>query len=377
MNGMQAIMEAFRDVLTFPGWLLVKLGLAQNRITASIGASCALMIVAGIALMFVGSMTIGAIGLVMACLGVLDIAVGWTTFPVKPLTKGMLTIWGKPYTVGGKDGPTIALAGNTILADYWPFFVGAVPINMTRKEWKFEMEVVSVKGTDAEGRILPSIPINGVIEMTVFPLETELDDYNASGEMEAIEKQMGKIPYQVIQSIVKDHKLTFVDISQNSTLLTDLLKEHMNGANNNEGAFQEKSWGIKALNVRGDFPLPDDIKEAMLNSASIIYESEARQEEYAADLKAIDQFKKLGLEPEKALNAYSESRLIRDGRVDRLQIESKGTTGSGAIIVRDMQVRTGGNQGRQGQNQGDRKNRRQNRQGGSNQNPSNQNPTTP
>ena len=85
-------MEAFRDVLTFPGWLLVKLGLAQNRITASIGASCALMIVAGIALMFVGSMTIGAIGLVMACLGVLDIAVGWTTFPVKPLTKGMLTI---------------------------------------------------------------------------------------------------------------------------------------------------------------------------------------------------------------------------------------------------------------------------------------------
>jgi hypothetical protein len=213
--------------------------------------------------------------------------------------------------------------------------------------------------------------------MTVFPLETELDDYNASGEMEAIEKQMGKIPYQVIQSIVKDHKLTFVDISQNSTLLTDLLKEHMNGANNNEGAFQEKSWGIKALNVRGDFPLPDDIKEAMLNSASIIYESEARQEEYAADLKAIDQFKKLGLEPEKALNAYSESRLIRDGRVDRLQIESKGTTGSGAIIVRDMQVRTGGNQGGQGQNQGDRKNRRQNRQGGSNQNPSNQNPTTP
>jgi|GEM_PF-1703021 len=342
-----------------PGSLLSQVGLAQNRITGTIGFTYTVMIAGGTFLLVTGNMETGFAGVILASLAVIGITKGLKTFD--PPTEGILMIWNRILT--DKKGNTSTVKGTTLLANFWPFLINARPVDMTRKEWKFEMKIQSERVVLPSGQVLPSIPVKGVIEMTAFPLRTKMMDYIASGGLDNIYKDMGKIPYQVVQAAVTEHKLSYMDMAQYSTKLAELVDDHLNGTATSDGCFKEKRYGVETSNVRADFPIPPEIEKTMIESASVIYENDARKEEYKGDIEAITQFKALGLDPEKASNAYSEARLIRDGLVHRVQVEGKGTSIGGAIILRDMQVFPGGNQGGQNQGRGGRRNRRQNRQG--------------
>ena len=371
MNVLRSLGIAVRNIFKFPGHQLSRIGLAQNHITGMIGFYYTIMIVVGVALLVMGTMFWGFIGVIMAALAIIGLTYGWTSFD--PPTEGILMRWNR--IVIDEHGNTTTIKGDSILANFWPFFISAKAVDMTRKEWKFEMKVQSARKVLPSGQILPSIPVKGVIEMTAFPLSSKMVDYNASGGMDNIYKELGKIPYQVVQDVVTAEGLSFLDMAQKSGRLIELVDRHLNGTATTDGYFKQKRYGVTSINVRGDFPVPPEIEKTMLESASIIYENEARKEEYAADIEAAKQFNALGLVGKEATDAATEARLVRDGRVTRLQIEGKGTAIGGILSIHNPQFHMPSDQGNQGQNQGGRRNRRQNRQGGTNQGPQNQNPT--
>lgn len=347
MGTLRELLQGFFTTLLFPFWIIVKagvyFGLFQNLITGSIGVTVTTMIVAGITGIIIGNLTIGIIGMVIASIGTLELIYGWKNFPLKPPTKGLLTIWGRPYTVGGKDGPTITVSGKTLLAPFFPIFIDAIPVDVTSVEWTFQVKVLSIKRTLPDGTVIPPMPIEGTVYVMATPSEDKLTKYlAASGEMEKIRKRLERIPEQEVQKVINflphdgEVGLDALTIFKEKRLISDQLEKGFASddpvTRQKIGVFGERDLGISCLKIQTDFPIPPKIREAMLEVNTTIYRGQAREIEYAAFLKAINLFEKSGLDPKKAAEAHVTARLIHDGKVNQTQIITKGPDESGTPI---------------------------------------------
>lgn len=306
-------------------------------------------VVIGLLLVCTGNIIFGAFGLVFTLAGLAAFAAGWTYFPPKPKTGGVLTSGGE-IIFNDKD-ETITVKGLVILADYFPFYLGAIPVDLSYVEWHFPMTILSVeKKRDGETKARQVALKESEVVITVVPDECDMADFIQAGRgsLEAIREQVAKIVYRETQKIVTYYQnpdgstgLDAITISQQGNLVTDELEKLLNGAGGAKGIFEQKDFGVVCKKVQGDFPLPEDMIEKMNEAASIDYQNSSRMAEYDADAEAAKRLKtKLEagdtsgtpLTPKESLDAVVQLRLVRDKNVKRVQMETIGKGGPITVV---------------------------------------------
>lgn len=298
------------------------------------------------------------IGIVIGSVGILAFAAGWKEFSASPLKVGALTHWGKLIKTGKEvrdaEGrvvedtrKTVTVRGKVVLAPYFPFFIDAVEIDMTKQEWAFDVTVYSVEGLDSTGKP-KSVPVPTQILLTVAPNEDHLNSFiQSGGDLTKIKPLMEGIAYREVQRLVKtslggDNNLpglNYMEIVQQGDLISKKLEEHINGTSDRKGVFEDKSFGVVCKKVQIKASIPDSIDQSMVNAASIVYETDARATEYKGDIEAAAKFRSdLGLDGPTAWNCAVQSRLMRDEAIQRVQIENlgvghaSGSPGSSGVI---------------------------------------------
>ncbi|MGC9605587.1 MAG: hypothetical protein ABSF56_02405 [Minisyncoccia bacterium] len=300
-------------------------------------------------------------GIVVGGLGFVAIALGWTNLSPDPLELGMLTCWGRAVKTGRKTPKedtrkTIALRGKVILADYFPFFIGVKPIDMTSKEWVFNMIILTVEDTVDDRGNQRSVAVPVRVHIPARPDKEHLNSYIQSGrDLDKIKELMGGIPYREVQRLVKtmegaDHKagLNFIELVQHGDLISRELEKHLKGDGDHKGVLEERSFGVECQGVQIEATIPEKINQSMTDAVSIVYETDARATESKGDIATAKLFMtELGLDEQAAWNAAVEARLVRDEHVNRLQIESKGEHPVSGIVLRDtiVNMAQGGNKG--------------------------------
>jgi len=293
----------------------------------------------GILMVCTGNTVCGAIGIGLSIAGLAAFAAGWTYFPPNPATGGVLTSGGK--IIIDENGDTVTVKGLVILADYFPFYLGAIRVDMRNDEWVFPMTLLSVEKKRNGDIKVRQVPFKGEVHVTVAPDELDMADFMQSGgSLAEIKKQCDTIVFREAQKIVVEYDnpdgtkgLDGIMIAQQGNLISDALEKKINGTASVRGIFEQKDFGVRCIKVQVDFPLPADIAKAMVNAASIDYENSARMAEYDADGVAAKRIKELleagdrsqkPLSPKESLDALVQLRLVRDGNVRRVQMETIG-----------------------------------------------------
>jgi hypothetical protein len=329
----------------------LKKTLVKNIETKIVGTLIWLLIM-GIVLIYLGylisGIVIGAIALIAA-------GAGWRDFDTEKNIVGAVTVWDRFKKSGHEDEDantleTVAVEGKTILAPYFPFFISAIEINVTKDDWTFEETVFSVEGIDDAGKP-KSVPVTVEIILTVKPDKRHLNSYiQSGGTLNKIKELMKGIPYREVQRLVKTAMvgdntipgLSYMEVVQQGDLLSNELGKSLNGHSEivngtptrYKGIFEEKSFGIVCEKVQLKFKLDPRIQTSMVGAASIIYETDARATEYRGDIAAAKLFQKqLGIKSGKeAWETFVDSRLMRDKGIQRIQIEGKGKHVGGLIL---------------------------------------------
>lgn|GEM_PF-5747563 len=332
-------------------------------------ASCVILI--GLGLMGLG-LLIGMaghplLGISCAFVGLIAITIGLVSFPAGmeyfdpgKFEGGVATWWGRIIIINGK---TITLKGYVFMADYFPFYFGAIRVNMQRKKWTIKRQVLSVeKEMDGKGKVI-QIPLDGGIEMTVRPDPDNMHLYlQSGGDLEKIELLVSPMVYRETQREITYHAnddgsvgMNMMQISQEGNILDKALADHINGKPGTPGLFEQKGFGVKCDNVNVDFPLPTNVITALRGIGSIRYDNVSRASEYRADAEsakalktALEQGDTSGVPvtPLQALNKMIELRLLRDSKIQRIQNEQVGdgdpTKGKGRAPVIFEEVPVGG-----------------------------------
>lgn len=310
----------------------------QDETTAWTFYSLLVTLLVGMFLMVILPFPWAIIGLAIAIIDILQALLGlkYAQDPEEGLvaTKGGQIMERK----NGKTIETIVWTGWFILPVWPPFFVSGRPINLSYKKWTFDAEVLSVEKVE-KGSKPRQMPLMGKIFLTVAANKKDAKDFfvaSNGGDIKNIEELVKDIAINRVKSFVVSYDkhpdgrkgLTALEISQQSKIISDDLNEHLNGkrapngtTDETRGIFSEKEFGITAKNVQFEAPLPQNIKDAMVNAGSIEYENAARLSEMEADIAGAEKYRIFGIEyPKVALDEARQDRLIRDGAVQQLVV---------------------------------------------------------
>lgn len=283
----------------------------SNIVTLGMALLCIMLFVPGIAFMaYTGS----PIGAAMAVAGVLIWWKGDTQFDTGGREAGILTLWGSFFKINGK---IVVVGGRTILADYWPIYLGAVRIDMRNHDKDFPMTLIAKD----------NMPLEGVISVTKRPKMGDLIDYlQAGGSMEKIDSQLDEIIFEVAQAEARKHG--GADIAKNNKLVTGDLERQMKS-----GVFDSKLFGIDVQKVKGRLKPTKTVFEAMEDAAKEVYERSGELEETETDVLGAEKLtQRLGIPKEGSLDAYTRLRMIRDGVL--FKVESSG----GNLTVNEVKI---------------------------------------
>lgn len=204
---------------------------------------------------------LGIVGLFMAVLGslwgipvfatgVIMLVFGLTKFsPDKPRTAGLLTRNGVP--IKGKDGKGYVVGGITILMDYFPFFIGAIPIDITNQDKNFPM-TATCKGTDDKNK--GTVVLEGEVSVSLRPNINDLVDFvDAGADMKKIWDQLDDIVVNAVREKCKDK--SWIDVVQNGKEIGDKVKEHV---------LDNQSFGVEIFKLQVVLNAPKTLVKSAL-----------------------------------------------------------------------------------------------------------------
>jgi hypothetical protein len=290
---------------------------------------------------------------------------GWTTHtPEKPKQVGLIEIWDRIYRVpesgfsiirflsgitgGVMPNGTIVVEGSVILLNIWPFNMNTIKIDVGNKDIVFEFDALTNE----------DLPVHIKISTTGKPDITDLPDYiQAGGNHTAIEEQIREIVIGKARQMCSTK--SFNEIFQGA--LTVEMQSMI------EDLFCQRKFGWKIKKVQIIAELPEEIRDAKIDTAREMDQRKAEAREYETmrmearkiqledarpfvpgilDMNPIDQDREIGVligqrkvrNFDKALDTVKGLRLTRDGRVAR--IESTG--GAGQVNLVDTNLNMGG-----------------------------------
>lgn len=303
-----------------------------NPVTITIAIIVGILIIAGMILSF----TNGLLGILIGTVGAFGFGFGLTKHsPSKPREAGLLTLWDAPIKIGGQ---CVVVGGTTILADYYPFKLGSIKIEMDNKDKNFPMTVISSD----------EIPLKGEVSVTACPNIVDPEDFiQAGNSMDLVFQQLADPVYQEVQEYLRLTKMKALDISLKGKEIADALHKRIEKQTENN-LFSCEAFGVTLIKVRVNFPLPDDIQSEMREVEKEKYQRRSESMEYETmRLSAIDLQRELakqyildstGLKPDqidklmkplianktipdlsKCLEVIRTQRLVKDGMVARVE----------------------------------------------------------
>ena len=302
----------------------------NNPVTRGVLTVILASIIIGLAIIILFPLYLSFIGVVLASLGILAWWAGDTRLPADPRTAGILTFWDSFITVGGEP---VVIGGRTILANYFPFFLGVVSFEITNRDKDFPISVLSSD----------NVPLEGVISITLRPDVNDAIDYIQAGKMENILTQLDDIVYEKSKAVART--LTADQIAKQSELISGPLCNHVSNK------LEEGSFGVTIEKVQSRFDLPKDVIEAMKQKVREVHEREGEYEEYRTMMgAAVELQKKYAQDPsmagrvptlEQCVQEIKTLRLIRDERVARIET----TGGTKNILLTDANLNMGSKKG--------------------------------
>lgn len=292
----------------------------DNDITATIRDVLVGMAVIGLILLFAGSYY----GVLICGLSAAVYLAGDKEFPTDPRTGAILTHRAVP--INDKQGRPIVVGGRTILMNWFPFYINAVPLNITNINKDFDMTIMSSDGVRMKGRI----------SVTYIPNARDGIDYMQStgGAAENVHPQLEDIFYTRAQEIARG--LTTWQIATESHLLANPLHIHADSKSS------EKQFGILIKNVKARFDLPDGV---VIDTEAVYREGlqrKAEMTEYQTNMIAakylLEEYQK-STNPEdqkislkQCMEQVQTLRNMREGRISEFK-----TTGKTVAVVNQNQ----------------------------------------
>jgi hypothetical protein len=294
-----------------------------NAVTRGILISIIALVAVGSVLTLAGSF----MGVIVGSVGILAWWAGYTKIPTDPRTGGALTCWGSFVELNGKS---IVVGGDTILADYFPFYLGYVPFELTNRDKDFPMTVMSKD----------NVPLEGVVSITLRPEIEDAVDYIQAGKMDNILLQLDDIIYEIAKRHGRMHNGE--EIAKDSELISGPIRAHLGS-----DEFGESNFGVTVIKVQAKFDMPEDVLIDMKQQVREQYQRKNELLEYETDIMAAKKLQEqyssdphmTGKVPtlKECLQEIKTLRLIRDQRVAR--IESTGNTGN--VILADANLDMG------------------------------------
>ena len=164
----------------------------------------------------------------------------------------------------------MVVGGRTILADYFPFFLSAVPIEMTNVDNDFKMTVMSED----------NLPLQGVVSLTLIPKTDDVIDYiqASAGDMKNIFGQIDDIIYEDAKREARRYPGEL--LAKESERISGPLREKI------EKVFDQHSFGVKILKIQAKFDLTEDVLKRLKEKALETFDRRAELEEYRTQLEA-------------------------------------------------------------------------------------------
>jgi hypothetical protein len=299
----------------------------DNWYTGGLLVIILILVSTGIVLLVAGSF----IGVIMSTIGATMWFVGKKKIDNKPRTGGIVHLWGSP--VHSNNGTSaVVVGGDTILADYFPFYISIVPIEMTNADKSFAMSVISKN----------KVPLQGEISITLRPKKDDAIDYlqAGGGKMDPIFDQLKDIVYRESQKLARD--LTDMQISTEGEKISDPLEKEV------KKRLDGGSFGVEIIKVQARFELPKEILNAMQGLVIEGHQRTNEQAEYRTDMEAAEQLRAKFIADsspgtqvpslEMCLSYIKDLRLIRDERY--VKIDTAG--GKAPVVLSDLKLNLGG-----------------------------------
>jgi hypothetical protein len=245
----------------------------------------------------------------------------------------MLTVYDRAFRISGK---TVVFKGKSLVMN-WPFiWINAIPIVLTWEELQFPMTILSKD----------KIPMEGEVQITGEPDTEKLDRFIRSGKWPGIKKELYGIALREVRKICTGVPGEYI-MQQKETISGSLEKSLRK-------VMEERDFGFKLIKAQAVFQLPDDIQ-------SSYREKTARQKEYDADMAAAQSLMNTAKSNDEKLTfkeAFDRSitlRLVRDGRMNRIDLTSSGEHPVGTVLIPNANMTFGDSGGGSGKNKKDKK----------------------
>ena len=195
-------------------------------------------------------------------------------------------------------------------------------------------------GIGEDGRPLDPVPLEGHVSVTLRVNVYDSLDYIQAGKMDKIFTQINDIVYEQTKALARLNKPE--TIASTSEVISGPLRLHLQG-----NVFEQNSFGVDIVKVQARFDLPEEILEALKESGAEKYQRTGELAEYETDtIGAVKLQARLEADPRMAgrvpgldqcLTSIARLRLIRDGRVARIETDGNVT----GLIIRDQNLDMG------------------------------------
>jgi hypothetical protein len=220
-------------------------------------------ILVALTILFADSIFWGVLcGSAMLLLGIILWVAGETDHSgANPREAGVLMLGEVPLL--DEFGNPIVVGGKVFLANYAPFYLTTVKVNMDNSEKEFQLKLTTSDGT----------PLNVKVSVIARPnIEDILDFIQAGADMEDIWKQMDSIVFKETQAYVR--RYTGDDIQKIPEKISGPLGKRINSI------FASKSLGVKVVNVKVEAHLPEPLQEEVNNIKKEEYQRKAELKDY-------------------------------------------------------------------------------------------------
>jgi hypothetical protein len=262
-----------------------------------VGALVFLLFAGGVVLALSGSLlgvAIGVVGLIMLAKGLKD-------HRADPPTIGLLTSWNRPLR------PPNTVRGTVLLANYFPFYLDTIEIEMPLRHEDFAVH--NVLSCDR-------ISMSGEVSVTVKPDETRLIDYVAAGKMDGVMQNIRNVVAVETAKFCRDKP--WQAIQQTSADFEQLLKTEI----------ETKPFGVLIEKLQVRLSAPQSVLGDAAQEARQLLQRRGELTEYQTYLIAAQERLegiKQQAQPGERIPTLAEiieqikhERLIRDGKVVRV-----------------------------------------------------------
>ena len=262
------------------------------------------------------------LGIIVFVIGMLILKFGLTKFsPDKPRIAGLLTRNGVP--IKGRDGNGYVVGGITILMDYFPFYIGAIPIDITNQDKDFPVKI-TCKGTDQDGNV--TVQLEGIVSVSWRPDLADLQDYVDSGSSpEKIWAQLDDIVENRVRSECKDKSWLYL-VQEGGEAVGDFVRRSI---------LDHSSFGIDLFKIQIVLNAPSDLVKGALNREIELQQRQSDLLDYATmRLAAKELWDAFELDPktrgkyglDDCLQMIQRQHQIQEGR--SVLIDSAGVSGA-------------------------------------------------